>query len=67
MEHVSAVGGLVFFSSLGAGLLTISVMEKFGIGVNEGAVVAVLTAGTILALVAFLFFHPFFRSVLLGF
>lgn len=67
MPKLPTFEGLVFFGCLGTALVAVSVLEKFGVNVNEGAVKVVLTCGTIVGILLFIFRHSFFRSVLVGF
>jgi hypothetical protein len=60
-------GGYTFFLSTGAVLLTLVVLEKMGVEINESLVRIVGVCGVLLALGWAIFKNPLFRRLLIGF
>lgn len=65
--HAWLDGGFTFFLSTGGVLLTLVVLEKFGVEINESLVRLVVLSAGALAFAWAVFKNPLFRSLLTGF
>lgn len=65
--HAWLDGGLTFFVGTGAVLISLVILEKLGVEINETSVRIVGLTAVLFALAWAIFKNPLFRSLLIGF